>query len=145
MTSSPHPRFRHQLVIPFQDADVAGMLFFAHLFRYAHEAYERFMFALGHPLAGIIGGGGCLLPLAHAEADYRRPMRLGEPIRIDLGVGHLGESSFRLHYLFLGGDGQLSATAETVHVTFGVVEKRPVAIPPGLRKALEPYLLGDMA
>ena len=124
---------------------MAGMLFFAHLFRYAHEAYERFMSGLGHPLAAIIGGGAYLLPLAHAEADYQRPMRLGEPICIDLGVRHLGETSFRLHYRFWGGDGQLRATAETVHVAFGVVEKRPIAIPSGLRKALEPYLLGDVA
>lgn len=139
MDYSPDRLFRHPLRIPFQDVDVAGMLFFAHLFRYAHETYEHFMAAIDHPLSVILQEGQFLLPLAHAEADYKRPMRLGEAIDIELQVKRLDNRSFTLHYLFRGGDHRPSATAETVHVAIGAVSRHPVRLPLRLRDALTPY------
>lgn len=143
MNPPPNPPFRHRISIPFQDVDMAGTVFFAHLFRYAHEAYESFMSAIGHPLDGILREAAYSLPLAHAEADYKRPLRLGDTILIELSLKRLGETAFTLHYLFRGGDGGPSATAETVHVAFDVELGRPCAIPAQLRDALKSYEMTD--
>ncbi|MBU0500502.1 MAG: acyl-CoA thioesterase [Gammaproteobacteria bacterium] len=139
MNPPPNPPFHHRISIPFQDVDLAGMVFFAHFFRYAHETYEIFMTAIGHPLDGILREAVFALPLVHAEADYKKPLRLGDTTLIELSLKRLGESSFSLHYLFRGGDGEPRATAETVHVALDVELGRPCAIPARLRDALKPY------
>ena len=128
--------FKHPITIPFQDIDAAGILFFAHLFRYAHETYERFMSAHDHSLAEILKNGEYLLPLVHAEADYKQPLRYGESITIELNVKRLGDSSFTLQYHCLDSAGKVRAVIETVHVTLDASQKRPIPIPDSLRTVL---------
>ena len=55
--------FTHWLTIPLYDTDAAGRLFFGHLFRHAHDAFESFMAMLGLPLDQLIRDGQILLPL----------------------------------------------------------------------------------
>lgn len=128
--------YRHKITIPFHDIDAAGIVFFAHLFRYAHEAYEHFMSAIGHSLADVINEGNYLLPLVHAEADYKKPLHHNETVTIELVVKKLGDTSYILHYRFLAADDQLRAEVETVHVTLDAKNHQPVSIPDSLRRAL---------
>ena len=128
--------YQQQITIPFQDIDAAGIVFFAHLFRYAHEAYEQFMSAHDHSLAEILKNGEYLLPLVHAEADYRQPLRHNEAITIELSIKKLGESSFTLQYHFLDSTENIRAVIETVHVTLDVSQKKPMPIPDSLRAIL---------
>jgi 1,4-dihydroxy-2-naphthoyl-CoA hydrolase len=132
----PEPDYQYPITIPFQDIDAAGIVFFAHLFRYAHEAYEHFMSEQGHSLASVLRGGELLLPLVHAEADYRRPLHHNESIIIELRVKKLGDSSFTLHYQFLDTAGELRAELQTVHVTLDATSRKPIAIPAALRTSL---------
>ncbi|PQJ97658.1 acyl-CoA thioesterase [Chromatium okenii] len=66
--------FTYFFTLRLHDTDAAGRLFFAHLFRHAHDAFENLMTALGVPLDAMISAGQTLLPLIHAEADYRQPL-----------------------------------------------------------------------
>ncbi len=129
-------RYKHQITIPFQDIDAAGIVFFAHLFRYAHESYEQFMSAHDHSLADILQNGEYLLPLVHAEADYRQPLHHNEAITIELSVKKLGESSFTLQYHCRDSKGKVRAVIETVHVTLDASQKKPIPIPDSLRTVL---------
>ena len=129
--------YQHQIIIPFQDIDAAGILFFAHLFRYSHEAYEQFMSAHHHSLADIIKDGTFLLPIVHAEADYKRPIHHSENITIELGIKNLGTSSFTIQYHLKDNEGGLRAVVETVHVTLDAAQHKPMPIPVSLRKILE--------
>ena len=131
--------YRHQITIPFQDIDAAGIVFFAHLFRYAHEAYERFMAHIGHSLVDVLEQGDYLLPLVHAEADYKAPLRLGQSITIELKVKSLGAGAFTLYFRFLSNDDQVLATAETGHVVVDKENGKPAVIPDALRTALYRY------
>lgn len=128
--------YQHQITIPFQDIDAAGIVFFAHLFRYAHEAYEHFMSAHDHSLADILKNGEYLLPLVHAEADYRQPLRHNETITIELSVKKMGESSFTLQYHCLDSADKVLAVIETVHITLDASHKKPMPIPESLRVVL---------
>lgn len=67
--------YRTEVRIPFQHVDAAGVLFFARLFEHAHQVYEGFMEVIGWPLPQLLGEGALMLPIVHAEADYRSPMR----------------------------------------------------------------------
>jgi len=128
--------YLHRITIPFQDIDAAGIVFFAHLFRYAHEAYEQFMSEGDHSLASILKTGEYLLPLVHAEADYKQPLHHNEVITVELSVKKLGETSFTLQYHYLDSNGGLRAVAETVHVTLDAAQQKPMQIPDSLRTVL---------
>ena len=128
--------FQHCFRVALHDTDAAGVLFFAHLFRHAHDAYEAWMAQLGFPLDAMIRGGDLGLPLVHAEADYRRPMRHGDQVSVTLGVAELGEGSFTIDYRFHLDGGKLAATARTVHVCIQPGEAGPRLLPESLSVAL---------
>ena len=132
--------FTHTISIPFQDIDAAGILFFGRLFDHAHMAYERFMDLNGHSLSNILKQKEYLLPLVHAEADYRIPISHNETITIELYVKKVGNSSFSLHYSFTDESGTLRATAETVHVVLDTQTKKPTSISENLRTTLQSHL-----
>jgi 1,4-dihydroxy-2-naphthoyl-CoA hydrolase len=129
----PEGPLTHAFEVRLHDTDAAGLLFFAHLFRYAHDAYESLMAAAGFPLQDLIRGGTAL-PIVHAQADYRTPMRQGDRIRIEMTLAEIRRRSFSLDYRFLDDQGHLRARARTVHVLIGA--DTAADLPDGLRQAL---------
>ena len=131
-----NPVYQHKLTVPFRDIDAAGVVFYAHLFRYAHEAYEHFMQQIGCSLQELLAEGSYLLPLVHAEADYRRPLRHADKLKIELRLKRLGRTSFTLGYRILGEDQLEHASLKTVHVVLDRTTQRPLPLPDSLREAL---------
>ncbi len=131
--------YRNTLTIPFQDIDAAGVVFFAHLFRYAHESYEAFMREIDQPLEKLLGEAEILLPLVHAEADYHRALHHAEVVTLEMVVESIGESSFCLLYRCMNSEGHCSATIKTVHVVRAAQTKQKAAIPANLRRGLMLY------
>lgn len=129
--------FDYRFCVRLHDTDAAGVMFFAHLFRYAHDAYEACLSMLGLDLASLIAAGGPQLPLVHAEADYRAPLRHGDQVWVRVTLERLGNQSFTLGYLFAGVDGRERARARTVHVAMDPLLGGPVNLPSALRNALE--------
>ncbi len=133
--------YEHRFYVGLSSVDRAGVLFYAELFRHAHDAYEAFMASLGEALAGTFDRDRYTIPIAHAEADYDRPLRHGETVIVQLRVERLGHSSFTLTCDFLGPEGALRARTRTVHVFVDRHPGRPVPLPNGLRKKLEALLV----
>jgi len=131
----PRPGLEHRFRVCLHDTDAAGVMFYGHIFRYAHDAYEGLMAALGSPVDALIRAG-CRLPLVHAEADYLLPLRHGDEVRVAIGVESLGATSFTLGYRFRDGSGALLAQARTVHVHLGQGGEGAAPLPGGLRAAL---------
>jgi 1,4-dihydroxy-2-naphthoyl-CoA hydrolase len=131
------PAFEHRFRVALHDTDAAGVLFFAHLFRHAHDAYEAWMAALGFPLDAMVRDGELRLPLVHAEADYHHPLRHGEAVTVQLAVGEVRERSFVIDYCFLGAENAVAATAQTVHAGLDAGGSRglPTALLAALRGA----------
>lgn len=130
--------FSYTFEVRLHDVDHAGVLFFARLFVHAHDAYETFMAQLGLDLCAMISSGE-RLPIVHASADYFRPLRHGEQISINLEIETLGESSFTVAYAFNSAAGLL-ASVRTVHVYLDPQANTSTALPPTLRRLLQPYL-----
>ncbi len=116
--------------------DAAGLIFFPELFRHAHDAYERFMKENGLALDRLLRDGDYLLPIVHAEADYRRPLRHGASVSVHLGIDRIGESSFVVGYEFADEAGESCARCQTVHVAMDRESGRPHALPEPLRACL---------
>lgn len=135
MTSQTHYEWNYRL--RFQDADAAGILFYARLFDIFHDAYVCFLEELGRPLWKSIETSDTMIPLVHAEADYLSPLRFGDPIKVAIGVKRLGKKSFTLQYsVNRQEDGRMAATGETVHVAVDRENFQSVILPKGLQQAL---------
>ena len=130
------PVFEHKLTVPFQDIDAAGVVFYAHLFRYAHEAYEDFMQHIGHSLQDMLAAGSYLLPVVHAQADYRRPLHHADKLNIELRLTKLGRTSFTLDYRVLVDNQTEHASLQTVHVALDRTRQGPQTLPAPLQAAL---------
>jgi 1,4-dihydroxy-2-naphthoyl-CoA hydrolase len=122
-------------IVAFQDVDAAGIVFFARVFDYFHDAYVAFLRARGVPLETALQDGSWVAPLRHAAADYRRPLRFGDPITISLVRIDLEETEYRVVYRIETSDG-LACEGETVHVSVDPTTFRRSAIPDGLQRAL---------
>ncbi len=131
--------FEHRLRVRFQHTDPAGIVFFANILVYCHEAFEEFMRAGGIPLESLIGKREQVLPIGHAEATFKRPFRAGQLVKVNVSVGRLGDRSFRLVYDLFGENDEHLATAATVHVSVDPATGRSTGIAPQLRALLEKH------
>ncbi len=76
-----------------QETDATGVIYFTTILRYALEALELFLYEKGEGLSAVFSKG-YLLPIVHAEADIKTPLRVGDEIEIELFLGNIGNRSF---------------------------------------------------
>ena len=131
--------FEHRLRVRFQHTDPAGIVFFTNILVFCHEAYEEFLRASGMPLEDFLGKREHILPLGHAEADFKRPFRAGQLVTVRLRIGNVGERSFRVEYDLFGQGGEHLASAATAHICVEAATGKSAPIPPQLRALLEKY------
>jgi len=131
--------YEHRLRVRFHDTDPAGIVFFANIFVYCHEAFEEMLRALGLPLDELIRSKEQILPLGHAEADFKKPFRHGALVAVRVVVGKLSERSIRLDYELRNETGELLATSSMVHIAVDPATGRSTGLSPRLRAALEPH------
>jgi 1,4-dihydroxy-2-naphthoyl-CoA hydrolase len=126
--------WNYKTTIRLHQTDAAGVIFYADLFVMAHECYESWLEPVTS-LAGILEQN-ILVPIVHAEADYKLPMRLSERITIELSLIKKQTTSFILQYRFVNAEGLAAATAQTVHAVIDSQTRKPIPIPAFLEKAL---------
>ena len=102
--------FETEFTVAFNDIDAAGIVYFGNVFDYCHRAYERLLEAASLPLSHILANENWAMPLVHAEADYKHPMRHGERITIRVELLKVGRSAIHFRYDLLGSLCQPSRT-----------------------------------
>jgi 1,4-dihydroxy-2-naphthoyl-CoA hydrolase len=126
----------YQTKIRLHDTDAAGLLFFSHQFELVHDAYEALLEKLGFGFADLIRNRDFFLPIVHAEADYKMPLFVGDPIEIQVTVEDIGTTSFTFAYRLLNAKQQLVGTAKTVHVTIDKVKQTKIPLPSLMREKI---------
>jgi YbgC/YbaW family acyl-CoA thioester hydrolase len=121
------------LIISLGDTDAAGVLFYPRLFELAQRAFEHHCTVAGFPITRFFKEG-VLAPVVHVEADYRAPLRLGDTITIETSVEGIGDTSFRMAYVFRREEGTLAGEALVVHACLGR-DGKSVPVPGTLREA----------
>lgn len=137
--------FEHPIQVRFQDVDAAGVLFYGRVYDYSHVAYEEFWAAMGVDRAWIFSRADFLIPIAHSEADYRKPVLHGERIVVRVDVTRVGRASFSLGYRVTGpgGPGDVRAEVKTVHAFVEKKSMKPIPIPEDLRVFLLRHLVQE--
>lgn len=128
--------FKYRFSLAMSSVDAAGVLFYPELFRHAHDAYEAWLGERGVSLAGLAAAGRYVLPVVHAEADYRMPMRQGSPVRVAVRVARVGATSFTMGFDFLDEQGTAMAVARSVHVAVSAESGDAIPLPENLREVL---------
>lgn len=131
------PLYSHAMSVPFQDIDAAGIVFFARVFDYFHNAFVAHLRACGINMATEMVKEDSVGPLVHVEADYKSPMRFGDDVCVDILSAEVKETSFTLHYQIVSQTSPqcLFCTGKLVHVTIDRRTWKPCPVPISLRAA----------
>lgn len=121
----------------FQDIDAAGIVFFARLFDYCHDAFFAFLGSRGLSMAKVMRDGVWGSPLAHAEADYAAPLRFGDRVRVEIVGVELRTTSMRVTSRVVDSTGKIACSAILVHVFVDRATGRPCNVPADAREALK--------
>ena len=122
--------------VKLQHTDAAGLLFFANYFMIIHSAYEDLLESVGLSMDYFIHKADYLVLLAHAEADYKMPLFLGQKMSVELKIEKIGHTSFVVSYSIKNDKNQVTATAKTVHVAADKKTMHKIPIPTELNAAL---------
>jgi YbgC/YbaW family acyl-CoA thioester hydrolase len=128
-------RFEHDLTVRFHEVDRAGIVFFGRIFEYCHVGFEEVLSAM--EMTSVFQEENWGMPLVHAEADFKRPMRMGDKITVSLAVEKVGKGSVTFGFEVLGAeDRTVRAVAQQVHAFVALDTMRPASFPDSLRTGL---------
>lgn len=130
--------FAYPRTIRFADTDAAGVAFFANYLAICHEAYEEALLASGIELQSFFADRGVIVPIARSEAEYLRPLKAGDRLRVEVSPAALGENSFEVRYLMtrLGPSEKAAGRVRTEHVCIDSASRRRRPLPPELARWL---------
>jgi 1,4-dihydroxy-2-naphthoyl-CoA hydrolase len=115
--------------VRFAHVDAAGIAYFSRIFEFCHAAYEELLGECGYPLTEFFKSLGWGMPLVHAEADFKRPLKLGDSITIAITLGSVSTSAFTLDFQLHDSAGKLLATVQHVHVAIDLSTRAKKALP----------------
>jgi len=126
--------FAYSRNIHFRDTDAAGVVFFANCLVLCHEAYEEALAAAGLEISTLFSSNDLLVPIAKSHAEYLRPLRVGDRVRITVQPEPLSANSFALNYevFRIGPPEKLAARVRTEHVCTSPRLRERVPLPPAL-------------
>lgn len=123
--------------VRFQDVDAAGIIYFARVLEYFHDAFLSLLRRAGVDLAAVLQEGKWGMPLGHAEADYLGPMRFGDDVVVEIVRLELGERSLSVGARVRSPEGRVLAIGQAVHVCIDRQTFRSRALPDETAAALK--------
>jgi len=121
--------FEFKSSVKIYDTDAAGVLFFGHQFRLVQDAYEAFLGSKGFPLVNFLDKVSYIVPVVHAETNYRTPLRASDKITIKLSIRKVGTTSFALGHEIYKAGGELAGDGHTVHVCIDKASGSKIPLP----------------
>jgi 1,4-dihydroxy-2-naphthoyl-CoA hydrolase len=131
--------FVHKITAHVHDTDAAGVIYFANFYRMIHMAYEEFMESIGFSIKYFLDEAACLPLIVHSQADYKKPIRTGDRLNVELRVDKIGTSSYGLAYQIKDHNNELVANLNTVHVTVSKENNNKMPLPGEFKKKLSEF------
>lgn len=124
------------------DTDMAGILYFPRLFRFAHDALEDFVESEGLTFQQVFRQEKFVFVIVHAESDYYIPLHVGDSIDVHLFIERIGSTSFTVGYkIYRTPTNELVGSAKTIHVCLESDSRTKIPIPEKLKTGLLKYLV----
>jgi len=122
---------------------MAGLLYFAKQFRFAHDALEDLFESEGYTFDNVFRHQNFVFVIVHAEADYLVPLKVGDKLEVHLSIEKLGNSSMCFFYNIYKTNRELVGTVKTVHVCLDSTTRIKIPIPSNVRELLSKHLMHD--
>jgi 1,4-dihydroxy-2-naphthoyl-CoA hydrolase len=127
----------HLVRVRFQDVDAAGIVFFARVFDLFHDAYVEALRAHGIDLARVLDERTWAAPLTACDAKFRRPMRFGDELRVDITAELVGRDLVLRYRVRAASDAAIEhASGSTTHAFVNRASFTRIDAPEELRVAL---------
>ena len=143
MPVKERPDFVHPVTVRLHHTDAAGVIFCSRLLEMAHEAYEALLDEAGLGVGRILAEGEVLLPVVAVEAEFTKPIRVGDRLQVELRLSRSGDHSYQVTYRFRDPAGQVKARAATRHVSLDGSGTTPVQLPPPLARVADGVVIHD--
>jgi 1,4-dihydroxy-2-naphthoyl-CoA hydrolase len=131
--------------VRFGETDAAGVVHFARVLEWCHQAYEesleRFGLAAGQIFPTPQQPLAIALPIVHCSADFRRPLVCGDPVTIQLEPRRLDPGCFEVSYRF-STRSEPVATGLTRHLAINSDGRQRCSLPEPINRWLEASALG---
>jgi len=134
--------FRRPIKVCFGDIDNAGIVYYPRFLHYFHLAMEEFFSSeMGIDYAEVLHKRKLSLPTVHVEADFRRKMRYGDQINIEVRVIQIGKTSVTWGYRgYRRADEEMVVEGQNVTVCVNPDTFEKTEVPEWLRKGLTAYV-----
>ena len=129
--------------VRMHDTDMAGILYFARQFRFAHDALEDFVESEGMTFDDVFHRKNFVFVIVHCEADYLMSLNVGDKLEVHVFVERIGSTSFTMSYHIYRTDHSLVGTAKTIHVTLDTKTRKKIDIPDDFRAMLEKHYISN--
>lgn len=128
--------------VRWSDVDFAGIIFYGSYVRFFEIAETELFRAAGLAYAEVFDRYDVWLPRKAVHAEFYRPARLDDRLRVAVYVGRVGTKSMMLNFDVLRDETPgLGAAGWQVLVCVDRQRLKPRALPPELVRALAPHTL----
>ena len=125
--------FEWSRLIEFYETDLAGIAHFSNFYRWMESAEHAFLRDRGVALHQ----GGIGWPRVNASADFKKPIRFGDLIRVKVFVAELRTRSVRYAFEFrVNESDEIHATGEMISVCVDLATMKAIEIPSEIRDSL---------
>lgn len=119
--------------VEFYETDLAGIAHFSNFYRWMESAEHAFLRERGVALHE----GGIGWPRVNASADFKKPIRFGDVIRVRVSIAELRTRSVRYAFEFRVNDSDdVHATGEMISVCVDLETMKAIEIPSEIRACL---------
>jgi YbgC/YbaW family acyl-CoA thioester hydrolase len=127
-------KFEWSRLVEFYETDLAGITHFSNFYRWMESAEHDFLRVRGVTLHQ----GGIGWPRVNASADFKKPIKFGDLIRVSVSIAELRTRSIRYAFEFrINESDEVHATGEMVSVCVDLATMKAIEIPPKIRCSLE--------
>ncbi len=124
----------HNYRVYYEDTDAGGIMYHAQYISWCERGRAEYLREVGLNSSGIVENDKVMFVVRHLEADYFKPARLDELLRVETGIKEMKNSSFIMNQSIFCQDSMLFSMTVTIVC---IDEKgRPVRIPDRIRKIL---------
>lgn len=129
--------FESRVLVQWADVDAAGIMYFAAYQRAAERAEMDFLRELGFPYSEVFEKYDIWFPRIHVVADYYKPAKMEDWLRLETTIYHVGTSSMKWKTVMHNErTGEVGAQMDLTVVCIGRKTLKSRPIPTEIRDAL---------
>lgn len=135
--------FRAHIKVCFSDIDNAGIVYYPRFMHYFHLAMEEFFSSvLDMDYSKVLHEKNLACPTVHVECDFKRRMRYGDRIDMEVRILKIGKSSITWGYrgYLHNDDNVVVVEGSNVTVCVRTDTFKKIDVPAWLNKGLTDYM-----